>query len=153
MRPDTKKSTIEKHSNVKIMTPGEYLRRIIFENGFTVAQVAAGADVSVTTIYNIMNGVTNITNNTATKLGKFFGNGKAFWFKKQFHLDDMFLRVKHLSEYASEKCAYEKRTLKMMGNYLTIAKKSRFALLRTARIKSQFIKRTESHAIIGLILA
>ena len=127
MSPEQKHKCLEE-LKVFIKRNSRELYRLMTSNGLSVKDVAFGSNLSVGTIYNLLNGKTNITDNTATKLGAFFKTGKAFWFKNQYSLDEQFVANMHRTEYKHCSIRWEVRTIKMIKNYFSIRKKVKLAL-------------------------
>ena len=63
--------------------PGETLNEDLEETGMSAADLARQIDVPVNRITEIINGRRAVTNDTALRLGRFFGTSDEFWLNLQ----------------------------------------------------------------------
>jgi addiction module HigA family antidote len=81
--------------------PGEVLLDLLECNDLTLTEAANRLGVGRITISNLVNGHRALSEDMAHRLGRFFGNGPAFWLRLQQQLD--LWEVLHENENSYEK--------------------------------------------------
>ncbi len=68
-------------------TPGEVLADLLECNGLSLSEAARRLGVGRITLSHLVNGHRALSDDMAQRLGRFFGNGPAFWLRLQQQLD------------------------------------------------------------------
>lgn len=79
---------LKKHASIPPLHPGEMLREMVLpELGMTKVDIAKALGISRQTLYDILGEKQDVTAEMAVRLGKFLGNGGAFWLRLQRNYD------------------------------------------------------------------
>lgn len=85
-----------------IAHPGRLLKREMTARGLSANRLALNLGVPSGRITDILNGRRAITANTALRLGRYFGNGPAFWLELQAQYEIAITERDHGAEIARQ---------------------------------------------------